>query len=268
MKISTYHAHSTFSDGNNTAEEMVLSAIECGCPEIGLSDHSPIAGLEWPMPESRVDEYIETLAALREKYKSKIKVYTGIELDTYSDTPKQSFDYILGSVHAVMTAGGRRDVDVSADFARETVDKYFGGDPYAYCEAYYDEVSSVYEKTKCDIIGHFDLITKFIERDPLFSEAHPRYIAARDRALEKLLLTPALFEINTGAISRGYRISPYPRPDVIRRIAAAGKPFVITSDSHSAESVNCELEEVASSLKEQGIPFVTTLEEVLKITRK
>ena len=34
------------------------------------------------------------------------------------------------------------------------------------------------EVTKCDIIGHFDLITKFIEQDPCFDVRHPRYVKA------------------------------------------------------------------------------------------
>jgi len=34
-----YHMHTTLSDGQNTHEEMVLSAIDKGLEEIGFSDH-------------------------------------------------------------------------------------------------------------------------------------------------------------------------------------------------------------------------------------
>ncbi|HEY3388769.1 MAG TPA: PHP domain-containing protein, partial [Prolixibacteraceae bacterium] len=34
-----YHMHTTLSDGHNTHEEMVLTAIEKGFDEIGFSDH-------------------------------------------------------------------------------------------------------------------------------------------------------------------------------------------------------------------------------------
>lgn len=37
---SNYHTHSTFCDGKDTPEEMVLEAIRLGCPEIGFSGHS------------------------------------------------------------------------------------------------------------------------------------------------------------------------------------------------------------------------------------
>lgn len=267
MKLSTYHAHSTFSDGKSTAEEMIVAAIKCGCPEIGISDHSPLPGLKWTIAEDRLTEYREHIKKLGGKYAKKIKVFLGIEQDTYSVTPTDGFDYVVGSAHAVMTEGGRRDVDGSASFVRETVEKYFGGDPYAYCEAYYAEVAKVYEKTKCDIIAHFDLVTKFIERDPLFSESHPRYIAARDAALDALLETPAVFEVNTGAISRGYRTTPYPRMDILGKIIKARKKIVINSDSHSKDSVTCEIESTAKRLEMQDAWVVTSLEEILDITR-
>ena len=34
------HVHTTFSDGENTPEEMVLSAISLGLDTIGFSDHA------------------------------------------------------------------------------------------------------------------------------------------------------------------------------------------------------------------------------------
>lgn len=56
-------------------------------------------------------------------------------------------------------------------------------------------------------------------------------------ALEKLLKRDVIFEINTGAISRGYRTSPYPAPFLLRAIREKGGRVCITSDSHSARTV-------------------------------
>ena len=150
---------------------------------------------------------------------------------------------------------------------RENVNKYFQNDPYSYVEAYYDEVGRIYEKTKCDIIGHFDLITKFIERDQLFDTTHPRYLKARDKALDALLSTPALFEVNTGAISRGYRTAPYPEASILERIREAKKPVVINSDSHSKESVLFGIDEARRMLEKMGVGYVSSMEEILSITR-
>ena len=267
MKYSTYHAHTTYCDGKSTAEEMILSAIDKGCPEIGFSGHSPLPGLRWPMSEEDVGKYFHEIISLREKYKARINVFVGIEQDQESEMIDLPFDYVLGSTHAVNVLGRRIDVDGPIDFIKDSIKECFGGDPYAYCEAYYKKVARIYEDTHCDIIGHFDLITKYIESDPIFSESDTRYIKARDEALEALLETPAVFEVNTGAISRGYRTTPYPNPYVLERIKATGKPIVVNSDSHKSDTVAFLIEETAEKLVSKGFKCLTSLEEILSFSR-
>ena len=262
MKFSSYHVHTTFCDGKNTAEEMILAAISQGCSEIGFSGHSYLPQESWTMSEQETLNYFETLTLLKEKYKDKIRVYIGIEQDYYSESPTLPFDYIIGSVHSVKVGEKYYYVDESTEATERAINEAFGGDPYAYCEAYYENVKEIYEKTRCDIIGHFDLVTKFIELSPIFSETHPRYVAARDEALDALIDTPAFFEINTGAISRGYRKTPYPTSDVIAKIASAGKPFVINSDSHSAETIDFMLDDVAAELDSKGYSYIKALSEL------
>ena len=84
MKLSSYHVHTTFCDGKNTAEEMILAAIDAGCAEIGFSGHSSLSGEAWTMSEQGEIDYFETLTKLKEKFKAKIKVYIGIEEDYFS----------------------------------------------------------------------------------------------------------------------------------------------------------------------------------------
>ena len=158
-------------------------------------------------------------------------------------------------------------MDSNPERIKEAVNLYYDKDPYLYVEEYFSVASQLYLRTHCDIIGHFDVVTKFIEREPLFSTSHPRYLAARDAALERLLMSPALFEINTGAISRGYRTQPYPEMSVIERIAESGKPFVLSSDAHSADTVDFGIAAVARELDKKGIKYVTSLDEILSITR-
>ena len=40
MVFSTFHNHTTYCDGSNTAEEMVQAAVAAGCPAFGFSGHS------------------------------------------------------------------------------------------------------------------------------------------------------------------------------------------------------------------------------------
>ena len=268
MILGTYHCHTEFCDGKSTAEEMVLAAIAAGAEEIGITPHSPVSAENWCIAREKIKKYLAEADRLKKKYSDKIRVYAGIEYDALSRVNRDDYDFIIGSSHSVVPDGNRFWVDLSASEVRENVNKYYHSDPYSYVEEYFDRVSNVYEITKCDIIAHFDLVTKFLEVDPLFDTEHPRYVAARDKALDKLLQSPAIFEVNTGAISRGYRTTPYPEDTVLRRIAESGKPVVINSDSHSKETVLFGIREEMERLDSMGIKYVKTMEELLSFTRK
>ena len=87
----------------------------------------------------------------------------------------EGLDYAIGSVHSICGGDGRYfAVDESPETARKCVEELFGGDWYRYTDAYYDQVALLPERTGCDWIGHFDLVTKFNERAPAFDEESPR----------------------------------------------------------------------------------------------
>ena len=102
----------------------------------------------------------------------------------------------------------------------------------------------------CDIIGHFDLLTKFAEQDPYFDLQHPRYVKAWQTAADQLLKTGKPFEINTGAISRGYRTEPYPAKDIRDYIRARGGKLILSSDSHAKDTIAYRFGEYAGEADE------------------
>ena len=220
MAPSNYHTHTCYCDGRDTPEELVLEAIRLGCPAIGFTGHSYTPfDLSYCMTLENTERYNEEIPRLKEKYKGKINVLFGIEQDFFS------------AMH-IEKDGNYLPVDDSREQQIKDVDQYYGGDFYAYCEDYYRLVGQVYEKTKCKIVAHLDLVTKFNEENDLFDVKHPRYIAAADRAIEKLLPCPVTFEINYGAIARGYRKTPYPDPRILDTLTRNGAKTVKTSDCH------------------------------------
>ena len=60
------------------------------------------------------------------------------------------------------------------------------------------------------------------------------------------------FEVNTGAISRGYRTTPYPDPFIIKELKRLGFGAVITSDCHDRNHLDCWREEAKELLKACG----------------
>ena len=239
MNLTDYHIHTVFSDGENTPEETVLAAIEKGLTEIGFSDHSympPKYGVDYSMREGGEEKYKAQIARLKEKYKGKIKILCGIEQDYYSHHPAEGFDYIIGSVHFILNDGGFFPVDESA---RDTIDalKFFGNDIYTFTEEYYKLVADVVNKTNCDIIGHFDLVSKFNGQTPLFDEQNERYRRAWQSAADALLKTGKPFEINTGAMAAGLKKNAYPNDEIIEYIKSRGGKFILAGDSHKKENL-------------------------------
>ena len=248
------HMHTTFSDGKNTPEEMVQEAIRKGLETVGISDHS--SGDPVGMTLARSTEYKKEIARLKEKYAGQIRVLCGLERDFMTDDFTE-YDYTIGSVHWLMMPDGHRvSIDWTAEKQREGTEKYFGGDVYALAEAYYASVAQVAEVTKCDIIGHFDLVTKFNEVDPAYDLHHPRYTAAWQGAADALLKTGKPFEINTGAMSRGYRTKPYPDGEICRYLLDRGAKLFFSSDAHAKENIGNAFDMLAKEWPDPGkCPF-------------
>ena len=244
MITKDLHMHTCYCDGSAAPEDMVISAIEKGLSTVGVSGHSyTFFDESYCMQKAEVPRYLAECRYLRAKYFDRIHVLCGVEQDYYSDYPTDEFDYVIGSVHYVKVDEEYIPVDESVAILKNAVEKHFNGDIYALCELYFATVADVVNKTDCDIIGHFDLISKFIEREPLFDFRHPRYVAAWQKAVDTLLRYDVPFEINTGAISRDYRTSPYPNEDMIAYIKEHGGRFVLSSDAHSTDAIAYKFED-------------------------
>ena len=253
MIPSNYHTHTTFCDGKHSPEEVVRQAIALGCPELGFSGHAPVPpGKGYGMTPENAESYKAEIRCLREKYAGKIKILLGIEQDYFSETSTDDYDYVIGSVHAVEKDGQYLEVDHTRDIFVENVRRHYSGDYYGFAEDYYALVADVYRKTGCQIIGHFDLITKFNEDNALFDTNHPRYQAAAHKALDDLLDAPVILEVNTGAISRGYRTQPYPAADILSRWLKAGKKVHFSSDCHNAEQLLFGYDLYEAHIREAG----------------
>jgi histidinol-phosphatase (PHP family) len=236
--ISDLHVHTNFCDGKNSPEEMVLSAIKKGVNRLGLVCHAQMPfRVDWAIRKENIELLKQEVARLKEKYKDRIEVLLGTELDYFSDIDTTDFDYTIGSVHYFYKDGKYSAIDHSEEIFLNSVKTLFDGDFYSACENYYQILSGYATKFKPDIIGHFDLVRKFNKGGRLFDENHPRYVKAMESAINTLLTLGVPFEINTGAISRGYRLEPYPHLDIYRIIKANGGKFVLSSDSHNAKNI-------------------------------
>lgn len=257
-----YHIHTNLCDGKDTPLEMVLAATDKGFDTIGFSGHSPLGNEYWCMSKENLSVYNEEISALTDKYKDRIEILRGLELDYYSEgVNPRDYDYIIGSVHGVKVSEQNFVfMDDTAGALKKGIDEYFGGDPLALAEKYFEIVSDVVNKTEARIVGHFDLLLKFQDSNPLFDTSHPRYINAAKKAVDKLATQDVLFEVNTGAISRGYRTEPYPEAQMLRYIKEKGCDIILTSDCHNKDYLGYAFDKAVKLAKECGfkrIAYIT-----------
>ncbi len=85
MIDKNFHTH-TYRCGHASGkdEEYVLSAIDFGITELGFTDHIMLK--DHPQPHMRgdyslLDDYVNSLNKLKEKYKDKIKIHIGFEAE-------------------------------------------------------------------------------------------------------------------------------------------------------------------------------------------
>jgi len=255
--LSNFHTHSTFCDGDNTLEEMVISAIEKGFSAIGFSGHGYTPyGLVYCMQNTQ--GYISEVNLLKEKYKNDIQIYLGTEEDATYLIDRVPLDYIIGSYHYVCANGEYLPVDSNYSCFKKCLDA-FNYDAKALTENYYGTFCSYIKSRKPDIIGHFDLITKFDEMDL------PDYFHSADynSLAEKYLIDAAssasIFEVNTGAISRNVRSSVYPRENLLHILKKLDHPIILSSDSHSIHTLDCAFTETKQYLWDIGFRHAFTI---------
>jgi len=106
------HAHSTWSDGKNTVEEMALACFDVGYSYLGITDHSQSAGYAGGLKPHRVEAQWKEIEALNHRFKDEGKdfvVFKGIESDIrgdgsldYDDDFLKGFDFVIASIHGQM----------------------------------------------------------------------------------------------------------------------------------------------------------------------
>ena len=229
-----FHIHSTFSDGRDGLRELAEAAAARGMTAMGFSDHCYTPhDTSYCMPAAQLDD----------EYRGRLDILCGIEQDYFGGRADGRYDYVIGSVHYLPAGDTPLAIDEGVDELTALTERYYGGDIISAAECYFSLVAEVGTVTGAGIVGHFDLITKYIERGLKLDTLSPRYCRAWQRAADRLLSEGLIFEINTGAVSRGYRSSPYPSDEMIDYIAAHGGRFILSSDSHRTDTLCYGFEE-------------------------
>lgn len=275
---ANFHTHSTFCDGKNTAEEMLIAAIEKGFDVLGFSSHcihplnpefyKPFDNI-WHIPTENLTAYTKEICHLKEKYAGKIQIYLGFEADffeapaygtaipdkkLYSDLNP---DYLIGAVHFVNTEKGFYTVDHHAEVIKENLIKLYSkpngeiDGRAAVCD-YFEAERAMLAKGNFDILAHPDLLRKRNGELKFFSEEENWYkeeIKATAKAIAK---AGVITEINTGAIARGAMDDTYPSDPFLELLHENGVPICINSDAHTTDGLDCAFDRAAEKARRAG----------------
>lgn len=258
---SSVHTHTTFCDGRDTPEAMARAAAEQGLTTLGFSGHSYAPQEDFGIAPEALPAYIAQIRRLQHAYAGRLEVLCGIELDPDAPpTDLSPFDYVIGSCHSVQGADGRiYVVDGTPENLADAIEQGFGGDALACAAAYYDRLTRFVLALKPTIVGHFDLITKFCEKQPPFDAESAAYREIACAALDRVLEARLVFEVNTGAMARGWRTSPYPADFLLERIARSGGRVTLTADAHAKEQLTFGFDEALERIRRAGFAQIWTL---------
>ena len=242
-----YHTHTNrCGHASGTVEEYVESALSNNILEIGFSDHAPLPESisdGYTMSASEVEPYIGSIEECRERYKDRIAVRLGFEVDfpLQGSFDKKYFsdhriDYLIGSCHFI--DGWPFD---HPDF----IEGYRGRDIDDIYASYYSVMESMAGSKLFDIMGHFEIIKKFGYRPK-------RDFGPAVEKIAKIMAAGGIAaEINTAGMIHPVR-EMYPSDRIIQIFFNCSVPITIGSDAHKPEQVGNLFPEAIDKITRAG----------------
>lgn len=252
--LYNYHTHtSRCHHAYGEDEEFVSRAIEAGYEEIGFSDHSP-----WPfengfvsdmrMRADELENYVNSIRSLREKYKEQIRIKIGLECEYFREympwlrdtIKKYQLDYVILGHHFTPS----EQYGVYNGFITR---------PHE-VEAYKNDVLEAMESGVFSYVAHPDL----------YMRGYPQFDFACEKAAREIIAksneTGVPIEYNLLGIAHGRAAGKigYPHPDFWRIAGEMGATAVIGIDAHEPEAfLDLRLREKAEKLlKSLGVKTI------------
>lgn len=111
----------------------------------------------------------------------------------------------------------------------------YQNDINALAKDYYLAIERQAQNPNIQIIGHLDLIAKYNEDQTYYCFDDPKILSYAKIAIEQLVKAGKIFEMNSGAMAREYRNSPYPSIELLKLIYEANGKILINTDCHDKE---------------------------------
>jgi histidinol-phosphatase (PHP family) len=266
-----YHTHTHFCDGKENMRFFVEKAIELQFDHLGFSSHAPISKqYDFTLNEDEIPLYLNEIEHYKKKY-LQLKIFKGLECDYIQGLTKDfsyytahyDLDYIIGGVHLVKIPHSNEVWFIDGP-KRETYDNglahFFYNDIKKAVTCFWEQTYEMIETQKFDIIAHLDKI-KMHNQDRFFREDEEWYIKLVDHAIDLIVKNNVIVEINSRGVYRLRCKDFYPSDYMLKKLARAKVPMVISSDAHKALELPFYYDEAKEKLKSFGVDALYVLEE-------
>ncbi|MBQ3383724.1 MAG: histidinol-phosphatase HisJ family protein [Lachnospiraceae bacterium] len=265
-----YHVHSEFSDDSRESmEKQIEKAIELGFDEICFTDHVDYGikkdwaegNIEWrggdgisssadkldPLSNVNYMEYFGKILRMKETYKGKIQIKSGLEFGVQSITIPQYeelwarwnnvLDFALLSMHQV-----NNQEFWTQEFQQGKTQKQYN-------EEYYEEILKVIRQYKhYSVLAHLDLIVRYDKQGVYPFDKVKDLIA---EILRTAIADGKGIEINTSSWHYGLK-DTQPSRDILKLYKdLGGKIITIGSDAHNTSYLGDHIEEARKILRDE-----------------
>ena len=268
----TYHCHTNFSDGKNSAEEMINKAIELGFSHLGISDHLIVhknieQSPSWPIMISRSDDHI-----YKKNFHTALPEYQKHCEELRSISKKKNFKIFIGFEVDFFTYDGWQE-ELKEFLQQLDYDYIISGNHFLFaedCETIYNidkRLSSIIDKSKIQklISNHFKTIAKSAQSELFKFVAHLDYVrkmgtefcAEADFVKEKSEIIQALknYNVATEISTKGLRKIGdfYPSEWFLRELKKNSVQMLISDDAHRIEELGSDFDLAEKKLTELKI---------------
>jgi histidinol-phosphatase (PHP family) len=246
--LTSYHNHTTWSDGAPTLAAQIQAAKAIGLDELGISDHYVLhpdgEEVDWSLPLDMLGDYVLELRAAAHEVRG-LTLRLGIEADFFPETidalrerlQPYPWDYVIGSVHYV----DGFPVDENTRFW----DALTPDEANEKWRLYWVRIRQLAESGVFDFVAHPDLPKKFGHLPTIDLSAE---IAA---ALDAIAAADMAIEINTAGWSLPAG-EAYPSLELLRAARARNLPLLINADAHFPEFLTRNFDRARELAREAG----------------
>lgn len=261
VSIHGGHSGQFCSHAANTLDEIVQCYIRKQFPWVGITEHAPFisenslyypdereVGLTPKLILQRFGDYMLECRRLQKKYRNKIRLFSAMEIETYSGyeqfvpylIDRFQPDYIVGSVHFINDIG----FDYSESFYNQIAETV-GGKDKLYC-LYFDKQYQMINILKPSVVGHFDLIRIF-DSNYKSRLLKPDIWQRIERNLQLIKDLDLIMDFNLRSLYKGAE-EPYISRPILKRVRELNIDVVPGDDSHDISSVGNYLTEAIKIL--------------------